>query len=666
MAVWKEWVIQALVLLSFTLQLELLILAELRRRIDSGVLRAFVWSAYLLADSTAIYALGHLSVTNRSPEHQLMAFWAPFLLLHLGGQDNITAYAIEDNRLWLRHLQTLAVQVGAAAYVLYESSVVGSRPSLLRPAGVLMFVAGVAKYGERVWALKCSDSTPSANKYRSFRALTVHTEGPSSSSSSPRDTEELLFIAHLLSDVPNDLLKGPLPEVVVPYLELSGEEAYEVAEMQLSLMHDVFYTKSEVMHSWYGLCIRVASLVAAAASLLLFLLHLLGDHRNEGYNYNSVDVAVTCVLLAGALALEIVSTLRVMFSSWTCTILAKWGHDQRWVGRRNMWNLLGRGIAALRRKTGAARWARYWSASMGQQDLLELCARSRASRISKMARWVGKEGWWNTLAFSSSAAVSASVKQLVVKQVLMDHHAVTFSSPDHIPNSRGQAALSRWGLYKEELALSVGPDIEFECVVVVWHIATGVYLRWYREHHQAMVDAGTAGAPGLAEAAEALSNYMLFLLADRPHMLPSPASRNVYVEMCFCLTGLEEQYHSAGELAGVLRRRGDELGGAPASFLPGHSRPQLGFTDILGNACKLAAKLIGGAEPQDSPAGAEKMEMIAQVWVEILCHAAYRCVAYSHAKQIGNGGELITVVALLLQYIRRIKRQIGRERAPEP
>ena len=130
---WKEWSLQALVLLSLTLQVTLLILAEFRRHIDSGVLRAFVWSAYMLADTTAIYVLGHLSVlASRSPEHELMALWAPFLLLHLGGQDKITAYAIEDNRLWLRHLQTLVVQVAAAAYVIYGSSMVGDRrPPLL-------------------------------------------------------------------------------------------------------------------------------------------------------------------------------------------------------------------------------------------------------------------------------------------------------------------------------------------------------------------------------------------------------------------------------------------------------------------------------------------------------------------------------------------------------
>ena len=34
---------------------------------------------------------------------ELTAFWAPFLLLHLGGPDSITAYALEDNELWLWH-----------------------------------------------------------------------------------------------------------------------------------------------------------------------------------------------------------------------------------------------------------------------------------------------------------------------------------------------------------------------------------------------------------------------------------------------------------------------------------------------------------------------------------------------------------------------------------
>jgi hypothetical protein len=181
-------------MLSFTLQITLLILAEFRKHVDSRVLRFFVWSAYMLADATVIYVLGYISVTSTSPEHKLVAFWTPFLLLHLGGQDNITAYAIEDNQLWLRLLQTLAVQVAAAAYILYESPVIiTSWTSLLRPATILMFVVGGLKYGERVWVLKCAGSTPSGSNYRPYKR-TVFSFG-SLPSLQDRDVEAFVSMA---------------------------------------------------------------------------------------------------------------------------------------------------------------------------------------------------------------------------------------------------------------------------------------------------------------------------------------------------------------------------------------------------------------------------------------------------------------------------------------
>ena len=104
---WNQWAIQILVLLSFTLQVVLL-LAGIRRRKAPTVLRLLLWLAYQLADSTAIYALGHLSLSSTPRDHQLVAFWAPFLLLHLGGQDTMTAFSMEDNALWKRHLLSLA------------------------------------------------------------------------------------------------------------------------------------------------------------------------------------------------------------------------------------------------------------------------------------------------------------------------------------------------------------------------------------------------------------------------------------------------------------------------------------------------------------------------------------------------------------------------------
>jgi hypothetical protein len=105
--IWNEWATQILVLLSLTLHVVLLLFAGIRRREASAVPTFLLWLAYLLADSTAIYALGLISLSSAPSKHQLVAFWAPFLLLHLGGPDNITAYSLEDSQLWLRHMQNL-------------------------------------------------------------------------------------------------------------------------------------------------------------------------------------------------------------------------------------------------------------------------------------------------------------------------------------------------------------------------------------------------------------------------------------------------------------------------------------------------------------------------------------------------------------------------------
>jgi hypothetical protein len=42
--------------------------------------------------------------------------WAPLLLMHLGGQDCITAYNIEDNELWMRHVLTAVSQITVAIF----------------------------------------------------------------------------------------------------------------------------------------------------------------------------------------------------------------------------------------------------------------------------------------------------------------------------------------------------------------------------------------------------------------------------------------------------------------------------------------------------------------------------------------------------------------------
>ncbi|EOX92370.1 Uncharacterized protein TCM_001320 [Theobroma cacao] len=47
----------------------------------------------------------------------------------------------------------------------------------------------------------------------------------------------------------------------------------------------------------------------------------------------------------------------------------------------------------------------------------------------------------------------------------------------------------------------------------------------------------------------------------------------------------------------------------------------------------------------------EKWEMISEVWIQMMAHAASRCSWKEHAQQLRHGGELLTHVALLMAHL---------------
>ena len=175
-----------------------------------------------------------------------------------------------------------------------------------------------------------------------------------------------------------------------------------------------------------------------------------------------------------------------------------------------------------------------------------------------------------------------------------------------------------------------------EEIILVWHIATDVYLRRRRK-----ADEEEEQAAELAEAARALSNYMLFLLAAQPEMLPPSASRDPYVYACYDILQLAGLDCSSDEevLCLLGRYAEDDQPEVPCDV-----------NKTLRQGCRLGAFLIG-LEQQGSPGAAgDTLEMICQVWADMLCYAGHGCGAQSHAKQLSRGGELLTVAALVAKY----------------
>ncbi|KAG2629767.1 hypothetical protein PVAP13_3KG425200 [Panicum virgatum] len=164
---WDSWQLRILVLGSLGIQWFLLVAAPMRKYTVRRCFRLCIWLAYISSDALAIYALATLfnrharatgssscdCIANNNKARILEVLWAPVLLIHLGGQEELTAYTIEDNELWTRHTVTLVSQVAVALYAFYKSWPNPSDWKLLASA-ILLFIIGVISFSEKPWALK--------------------------------------------------------------------------------------------------------------------------------------------------------------------------------------------------------------------------------------------------------------------------------------------------------------------------------------------------------------------------------------------------------------------------------------------------------------------------------------------------------------------------------
>ncbi|EEC79125.1 hypothetical protein OsI_19771 [Oryza sativa Indica Group] len=295
----KDWEIQILVLLSFALQLLLFFFGGLRRRTSRVWLRVFLWLTYLSADFIAVYALGYLSrhlptTTNdhicyqtclgktllpSQSHHDFTLLWAPFFLVHLGGQDTVTAFAIEDNELWSRHLLNMIVQVCLVVYVMWYS-MAHNLPVV--PAAFLS-VARVIKYGERIWALKCGSqeslkSSISSSYVAALKKL-AHDEEDGIQVTKPASTVQRALKCMLGL---REVFSRRQPSGNFSFEKsLDAQLTFKTAEMELSMMYDELYTKAKVIQTGKGTILRCVSLTSTVVAFVLFIL-MNGSKQRHG------------------------------------------------------------------------------------------------------------------------------------------------------------------------------------------------------------------------------------------------------------------------------------------------------------------------------------------------------------------------------------------------
>ncbi|GKV28894.1 hypothetical protein SLEP1_g37882 [Rubroshorea leprosula] len=632
---WNEWDVRGMILLSLLLQIILSVLGNRRKYTINLFTRIVLWFAYLSADWVAIASLGKLSSPcPGSTTNILRAFWAPLLILHLGGSDTITAYAYEDSKLWTRHLLILLVKVVLAVYVIFLSW----SPSWLSFLTLPLIIAGIAKYAERILCLKLNNSQKTepifsflteieptfkpfviknmdvlgaflvfslkrsdVNNYQSYSLSTaklrINTFRYEIFELERRRAQESMV------DLENRALTS-----IVDNLPAETKDIFPVFIIELGLIFDFVYTKSALIYTKTGCFLRLTSFACSSSVLLLFLMSIMNDSK---FHFSRVDIYMTTILLGGAIALELFAAWLMFSSDWA--ILVATLHHNAWV-RKMFWVILKCFPCFLNRR-------KRWSDQMGQFDLLKYSLQFKRKEASKSCICLQKITYCNDLIdvrrkYSCTKFVEVPS---YLKQVEIYPSELDLLEDNTFKASRGKKALQARDQY-DQLKWSI--QLDFDCCIIVWHLATSVC--YYHDNSQHSED---------AEISKRVSDYLMFLLVMRPTMLLPEDSKSFWLDHTY--DKLKELFFDATDTKAacksLLKLDGDDH----------EENPESSFSN-LDNLLKSVRKLTTSLNNLE-----DKWKMIKEVWVEMLFYAAFSSGSISHVKQLGEGGEFLSLVWLL-------------------
>ncbi len=729
---WNLLSTRVVVIISSVAHLGLVLCAEVRRNSATGFRIVILWVANQMSRWAPTTALAMLAAGRTPQEEQLVTLWVAFMLLHAGMPDNITAYALEDGVLSFRQSVNVFLQlVGpvSPAYILHQNMFAMPGDSMLWVSSIICCMA-ICKYLEGAFfALQRGN----LENMRSESKKEVPSRRVTSLQSLRRggkpDNDQIMLVAHGNLHITKGAFIDNLQyehdaqqQEILPKTWDENKTLYKVVEMELSLMYDILYTKAAMVHTWGGYAIRVAFPFAGATAFLLFWFH-----SKEGQL--TADVFITYILLAGTVILDIIWLLKAVASTWTYSFLNDrpriWLHHALLCSGK--WRLLRRLIVSLNLfrflLSKEPTSYRMWSGTMGQYNILHECTSNDQDQtktflltrifISILVKIVPED---NCMEFQYHYLKGFRMSSDFCKHLfesIWEYHKSAY--PPTVPIKKADEAKpdappvpypdkkkvapaptpplppKEAHLHQRELEDALNFSPAFQESILIWHIATDVFLLYSHQYSSSCKE---------VQAIKVLSDYMVFLVAVRPNMLPGLKLRSLYEAVGYALTNDDEilpkeEYHgNLTEKKVKLAHRLVEMEQKPSlkntlrsKWRPGVSghwfRPENASilydkNIILSDGTSFARVLLSRIGPNPYTPDdinlnytryqrlidmipelkdesnrfdtSKMMRLIFRAWVRLLVYASVRCTRDSHAKQLACGGELTTIVWILNEH----------------
>ncbi|KAL5757379.1 hypothetical protein ACOSP7_019990 [Xanthoceras sorbifolium] len=706
---WNGWEIRVLILLSLLLQIILVIFGS-RRKFSARIwTRILVWSAYLMADWVATIALSCLassevdSEDNSSQESNvLQAFWAPFLLLHLGGPDTITAYSLEDNELWLRHFLGLIVQVGVAFYVFMRSW----NNMALTFISIPMFITGMIKYGERTLVLRSSSSQCFKDSLLSdpdpgpdFIKIQKKHERREQQERQQAQEQQTQQVQQTDVEFQQQLQPPPPPPPAAATETFISGLCSRIcrrrgADQQLQHLNAVTVAPCESLKTGANY-LEVANFLFKRFRYLFADLILTYYEREDSYakieNMPTEDAFKLVAIELGFMYDELYTKASIVYSqfgiffrfiSLCCSISALIAfsiiidiHSYSLTDISITFILLA-GAVALEVYAFVllffSDWTKLWFINLRDQyhNSLVCASCSCQSILADRKRWSGKMAQYNLISCCLQNVqptctgihvlpwigkllgkyrhltwedVNVEIKNTIYRQLLDKSNEIkgdrfSVESCKKILAHRGDNVLEKRNGLLDQFRWSTS-DVEFDHSLLLWHIATD--LCYYSDHNE---------LDEKCRISKCLSDYLLYLLVFCPYMLPEGIAEIKYRDtneetMRFFL---EEERHFLCWRFVVKKRKFIEKSKACKALLGvkfGDEEEEIKgdrSQSVLFYGCRLAKQLQSLEQ---------RWEIISEVLVEMLTYAANKCRWKEHGQQLRKGGELLTHVRLLMVHL---------------
>uniref|UniRef100_A0A7N2L4D8 DUF4220 domain-containing protein n=1 Tax=Quercus lobata TaxID=97700 RepID=A0A7N2L4D8_QUELO len=672
----------------------------MRKKTAKKCVTFIIWSAYLLADWAASFAVGlifdteekYASAQDKGDDAKgaeadtglLLVLWVPFLLLMVGGQDRITSFAVQDNELWHRHLIWLILQLCTTGFVFIQSV----HQNRLWIPTLLLLLAGTIKYAERIVALYLASSD-------SFGTSVLKDPNPG-----PNYEKLMREYEHYKdSGVPVQFVIFEDRESrVIKYdrFKLSDSElvqyAHRFANIYKGLIVNLMFSSREHKESREFFSKRTAE---DALRILETELNIFYDLLHT----KSFDLKLTYILFFGVLGLDVVTHLLWMFSDWsTVSSPSKYA---KYFPLAKIQSIIYHVLLHKRRPrwkiSNGAPQKNQWRVACTAKIFKKLKPKSNesekktteatqkikwqeASTPIMFKRWSETLSQFNFLSYCYKESSSESIYRIMMTNMLKSMHI-----KDFIEQKKNDFFLKRsvvspplpeklWEFIFDELlekSISAHDDEEAKRISSArgdWILENGVFfddddsklsllmpyvkdvaydeslLLWH-----IATELCTTNLPDntgyeelmFRQFSQWLSNYMMYLLYQQPNLM-SEVSGIAKQRFRDTLAEVQRFFRQGSGLKDLVNdpKKGYQI----ICGVDTHLKPAL----VKGNLSKSALFDATRLAKELNLLGERKWKVMSKVWVELLSYAASRSRGNGHVQQLSKGGELLTFVWLLM------------------